>query len=96
MQTYIHTLFGDTLAGAAVAMVPQTGEVLALYSAPAIDPNRFIGGVSSAYYDSLLKDPRKPLLNKAVPYRGRVMRPPIAAGLLRLPGNFPGCPAAAP
>src|SRR5882724_8632753 len=35
---------------------------------------------------------RKPVLSKAVPYRGRVMRPPIAEGLLRLPGNFPGCP----
>ena len=35
-----------------VAMVPQTGEVLALYSSPSIDPNRFVGGVSHAYYDS--------------------------------------------
>ena len=66
LQTYIHTLFGDTLTGAAVAMVPQTGEVLALYSAPAIDPNRFVGGVSSAYYDSLRTDSRKPLVNKAI------------------------------
>ncbi|MGH7620047.1 MAG: hypothetical protein ACREPM_22765, partial [Gemmatimonadaceae bacterium] len=36
LQEYIHTLFGDTLAAAAVALVPQTGEVLALYSSPAL------------------------------------------------------------
>ena len=35
LQEYIHQLFADTLAGAVVAMVPQTGEVLALYSSPA-------------------------------------------------------------
>jgi len=66
LQEYIHTLFSDTLAGAVVAMVPKTGEVLAIYSSPSIDPNRFIGGVSSAYYDSLNNDPRRPLYNKAV------------------------------
>lgn len=66
LQEYIHTLFSDTLAGAVVAMVPKTGEVLAIYSSPSIDPNRFVGGVSSTYYDSLQKDPRQPLYNKAV------------------------------
>lgn len=66
LQEYIHSLFGDTLAAAAVAMVPQTGEVLALYSSPSIDPNRWVGGVSQAYYDSLRNDPRRPLYNKAL------------------------------
>jgi len=66
LQDYIHTLFGDSLAGAVVAMVPQTGEVLALYSSPFLDPNRYVGGVSSAYLDSLLHDPRQPLYNKAI------------------------------
>jgi penicillin-binding protein 2 len=66
LQEYIHTLFGDTLAAAAVALVPQTGEVLALYSSPALDPNRWVGGVSQSYLDSLRNDPRQPLFNKAV------------------------------
>jgi penicillin-binding protein 2 len=66
LQEYINSLFGDTLSGAVVAMVPQTGEVLAFYSTPAADPNRYVGGVSVAYYDSLRADPRQPLYNKAL------------------------------
>ncbi len=66
LQEYMHTLFADSIAAGAVAMVPQTGEVLALYSSPSYDPNRWVGGVSSAYYDSLNTDPRKPLYNKAI------------------------------
>ena len=66
LQEYIHQLFADTLAGAVVAMVPQTGEVLAFYSSPSIDPNRFVGGVPASYYDSLNSDPRRPLYNKAL------------------------------
>lgn len=64
LQEYVAQLFGDSLTGGAVALDPRTGGVLALYSAPAWDPNRFVGGVSVAYYDSLLHDPRAPLYNK--------------------------------
>jgi penicillin-binding protein 2 len=66
LQRFVAKLFADSLQGGVVAMVPQTGEVLALYSAPSFDPNRFIGGVSADYYDSLRNDPRKPLYNKAL------------------------------
>lgn len=66
LQRYAHEYFGDSLRGAIVALEPQTGGVLALYSAPTYDINRFIGGVSSAYYQSLLSDPRKPLYNRAM------------------------------
>lgn len=66
LQEYMHTLFADTIEAGAIAMVPQTGEVLAMYSSPAVDPNRWVGGVPAAYFDSLLKDPRKPLYNKVL------------------------------
>lgn len=65
LQEYVARLFADSLIGGAVALDPRTGGVLALYSAPSWDPNAFVGGVSYAYYDSLLKDPRAPLYNKA-------------------------------
>ena len=66
LQKYTATLFGDTLQGAAVAIDPQTGGVLAIYSAPSYDPNRFTGGIPKSYWDSLNTDPRRPMYNKAV------------------------------
>lgn len=66
LQKFVAGIFGDSLQGGAVAIDPQTGGVLALYSAPSFDGNRFIGGVSAQYYDSLRTDPRRPLYNKAL------------------------------
>jgi penicillin-binding protein 2 len=66
LQRYVAQIFGDSLQGGLVALDPKTGAVLALYSNPIYDPNRFIGGVPAAYYDSLRNDPRGPLYNKAL------------------------------
>jgi penicillin-binding protein 2 len=66
LQRYVAGIFGDSLIGGAVALDPKTGAVLALYSAPTPDYNRFIGGVPAVYYDSLRTDPRRPLYNKAL------------------------------
>jgi penicillin-binding protein 2 len=66
LQRFIVNLFGDSLIGGAVAVVPSTGSVIAIHTAPSIDPNRFIGGVPASYYDSLLNDKRVPLYNKAM------------------------------
>ncbi len=66
LQLYVARLFGDSLVGGAVAMDPNTGAILSLYSAPSYDPNEFIGGVSFAYYDSLRTNPDRPLYNKAL------------------------------
>ncbi len=66
LQRFVYRLFADSLVGAAVAMEPATGAVLAIHSAPGYDPNRFIGGASQAFLDQLNADPRKPLYNKAI------------------------------
>jgi penicillin-binding protein 2 len=63
---FVAKLFADSLVGGAVAMDPETGAILALYSAPSYDPNRFIGGIPASYYDSLLKNKARPLYNKAL------------------------------
>jgi penicillin-binding protein 2 len=66
LQRVMAKVFGDTLQGGAVAMDPKTGDVLALYSAPSWDANRFVGGIPVQYWDSLRTDPRRPLYNKAL------------------------------
>ncbi len=66
LQRYVDSLFADSLIGGAVAMDPTTGDVLALYSAPTYDPNRFIGGIPADYWNELRENPRKPLYNKAL------------------------------
>jgi penicillin-binding protein 2 len=52
--------------GAAVAMDPRTGEVLAIVSRPAYDPNGFAGGMDSEAWEELVGDPWKPLRNRAI------------------------------
>jgi len=66
LQKFTHEYFGDSLRGGVVALDPNTGGILTMYSAPTYDINRFIGGVSTNYYQSLLDDPHTPLINRAL------------------------------
>ncbi len=52
--------------GAAVALDPRTGEVLAMVSHPALDPNDFAVRISGEDWKSLNEDPLHPLLNRAI------------------------------
>lgn len=52
--------------GAAVAMDPRTGAVLALVSYPSYDDNMFSGGISQANYSSIINDPNQPLFDRAI------------------------------
>jgi penicillin-binding protein 2 len=52
--------------GAIVAMDPRTGEILAMVSGPAFNPNDFAVHVSRDQWNKLVNDPDKPLLNKAI------------------------------
>lgn len=65
LQRFIHERYKDSLLGAVVAIDPKTGGVLALYSGPTYDINRFTGSVPPSYFAQLNSDPRKPLYNKA-------------------------------
>lgn len=66
LQEYINSIFPDTMKGAVVAMVPSTGEVLALYSHPTYDPNAFVGRIPPDLWRALNTDPNKPLLNRTI------------------------------
>lgn len=52
--------------GAAVAIDPRNGAVLAMVAVPSFDPNLFVNGISQADYSALLDNPEKPLLNRAM------------------------------
>jgi len=66
LQKFMVGIFADSLQGGAIAIDPNTGEVLGLYSAPSWDPNKFTGGIPVEYYKQLLDDKRRPLVNKAI------------------------------
>ncbi len=53
-------------SGAAIAMNPKTGEILAMVSYPSFDNNRLARFIPAYYYNQLVEDPRKPLLNHAI------------------------------
>jgi len=65
LQTQAMALLNED-AGGAVVMDVKSGEVLSLVSTPTFDPNEFNNGISQENWNALLKDPRNPLLNKAL------------------------------
>jgi len=52
--------------GAAVILDPRSGEVLALVSLPAYDPNDFAAGIDRATWSQLNTDRLRPLQNRAI------------------------------
>ena len=55
-----------SMAGAVVAMDPNTGEILALASHPTYDPNLFPRGISPKDWVRLMNDPSHPMYNRAI------------------------------
>jgi penicillin-binding protein 2 len=66
LQIAAEEVLGDNKNGAIIAMDPKTGEILALASRPAFDPNAFAVRISNKEWQALMNDPGKPLLNKAI------------------------------
>jgi penicillin-binding protein 2 len=52
--------------GSAVALDPQTGEILAMTSIPSYDPNHFTTGIEAGLWNQLRNDPDNPLLNRTI------------------------------
>ena len=69
LQQYIARMFPPGQRGAVMALNPNTGEVLALYSAPTFNPNAFVSGISPAYWRTLSENPARPLLDRSIKTR---------------------------
>ena len=66
LQQTAERLLADQ-AGAAVAVDPSTGQILAMASTtPPFDQNAFISGMSHETWNALISDPMHPLENKAI------------------------------
>jgi penicillin-binding protein 2 len=69
LQRYVAQIFPAGKRGAVVAMNPNTGEILALYSAPGYDPNAFVGGVDPDYWRRLNENEAHPLFDRTIQAR---------------------------
>lgn len=65
LQRLIEEFLGGR-RGAIIVMNPENGDVWALASSPAVDPNDFAGGLSAARWASYATAPDHPLLNRAI------------------------------
>ena len=97
LQEYAEKLMSK-MRGAAVAIEPSTGEILAMVSVPNYDPSLLVGRVRSANFSELTRDSNEPLFDRAVMASyppGSVFK--IAQGLVGLqnetltPNTLIGC-----
>jgi penicillin-binding protein 2 len=68
LQEFVDSMWQVDLPGkrgALLAMRPN-GEILAYYSAPAFDPNDWVGGISVPKFRELNENPDKPLINRVI------------------------------
>jgi penicillin-binding protein 2 len=66
LQSFTVQRLNQEVSAAAVLLDVRNGDVLALASTPAYDPNEFAQGLSAESWRMLLRDPRSPLINKAI------------------------------
>ena len=65
LQNYAQARLAEESAGSVVIDI-ETGDLLAMASAPSFDPNLFVRGISSKDYNALRDNDYKPLFNKTV------------------------------
>jgi penicillin-binding protein 2 len=98
LQRTLVEAFGDH-RGSAVFIDPRNGEVLALASLPAFDPNLFAGRFTRREWEELARNPSHPLQNRATQSRysaGSTFKVIVAAAALEsgviTPGTMVNCP----
>ena len=53
-------------SGSVCVMDIYTGDIVSMVSSPTFDPNKFVHGISQEDWQALIKDTKKPLINKPV------------------------------
>lgn len=74
-----------TNRAAAIALQPDSGEILAMVSLPSFDNNFFSAGIGRSAYEDYLNHPDKPLFNRAVSGTyppGSIFKPIVALAAL--------------
>ncbi len=98
LQNYVEARLSGESAGS-VVIDCQSGEILALASAPTFNPNLFVRGISTGAWNGLNADPYRPLANKATQglyppgstYKMVVALAALEAGVIRPDETF-NCP----
>ncbi len=83
---------GEARAGAVVVLDPRNGDVLAMVSEPAYEPNLFADGIEPQAWNALREDPGRPLQNRAIAGRyapGSTFKSVLAAAALESDGFDP-------
>lgn len=98
LQNYAAARMGEESA-AAVVMDVRTGDLLAICSSPAFDPNLFVRGISGPDYRALMENDHRPLADKTVQglyppgstYKMVTALAALEAGVIK-PGETVYCP----
>ncbi len=65
IQKFASELLKDKAASVCVMNI-YNGDIVSLVSSPIFDPNAFVHGVEKKYWNNLIKNKKKPLINKAI------------------------------
>ena len=65
VQQFTSEILKDKAASVCVMDI-YNGDIIAMVSSPPYDPNAFVHGVDKDYWNSLISNKRKPLINKAI------------------------------
>ncbi|MCD4820054.1 MAG: penicillin-binding protein 2 [Candidatus Cloacimonetes bacterium] len=64
LQEFIQNIIPQNYRGAIVVMDVQTGGILSYMSNPVYDPNMFSGKITTDFWQKILQDPAKPMLDR--------------------------------
>jgi penicillin-binding protein 2 len=84
LQEKISQIFPSNDKGAVIISDPK-GEVLALFSSPSFDPNKFVGKTDSKLIEKMLNNPDLPFFNRAIGgdfHPGSIFKPVVALAAL--------------